>query len=378
MADIPSAPIVKTFEALPQPASGLGAREVIHWISTERVDRSRDVVVADGGDWSDFAGNRPVTFQHSEKLEEPSEFSLPVGVCKWWKVARHPAYGRGVMARTEFDDDPFALRVCSKYKAETPSLTSWSLTFLPEPGTYGAPTAAELTSNPHWKGAKRIFRRWKPLCYSAVLLPDNPSCTTISKSIFGDKQAMSDAVSAEAETPTAEAVAATETPAVETPEAVETPAPIAKSTATAEEVEDAEDDEEPPVKRGDHVKCFAPHAKGCGKVVSVHEGEMVPDVEEDCYGTKDNPAVRVKMCKRMGGACQPSGVHKGMHRKHVEKCEPMKASKSKSADIAPAPQGWTPEQKAAYKAARLASPDFHKALEASVAEAFDIKVRGKV
>ena len=146
-----------------------------------------------------------------------------------------------------------------------------------------------------------------------------------------------------------------------------------KSTAEDEPEPDPEDLEEvEQIKRGDHVKCKAPHCKGYGVVKSIHKGEMVPDTEDDVYGSKSDPAARVQLYKKMGDGFAPTDVHRGVKCAHCEKCDtlkpPAKKTEKKSHD------GWTAEQRAAYKAALMASDAHKKRLEEAVTYQLAVKV----
>ncbi len=78
------------------------------------------------------------------------------------------------------------------------------------------------------------------------------------------------------------------------------------------------------IKTHDFVKINAPHQKGYGLVKSVHDCGMVPDVDEDVLGTRDNPAARVKCYKAMGDGFVPTEHHSAHHCKHLEKVAPLR------------------------------------------------------
>lgn len=141
--------------------------------------------------------------------------------------------------------------------------------------------------------------------------------------------------------------------------------------------EDGEEDEGPAIKPGDHVKCKAPHVRGCGKVMSVHTKEMVPDVEDDVMGSGGMPAVRVKMYKRMGDGWQPTAVHRGVLMSHCEKCGPLKPpSKAKGvAETDPPPEpSWNDQQMAVAVEMYRSTPEFKKELHQAVLDRLAVEL----
>src|SRR5262249_30714814 len=76
------------------------------------------------------------------------------------------------------------------------------------------------------------------------------------------------------------------------------------------------------IQTHDYVRINAPHHKGYGLVKSIHDCEMVPDVEEDVLGTSENPAARVKCYKAMENGFVPTNHHVGHYCKHLEKVPP--------------------------------------------------------
>lgn len=78
-----------------------------------------------------------------------------------------------------------------------------------------------------------------------------------------------------------------------------------------------------PVRTHDFVKINAPHHKGHGLVKSVHDSGMVPDVEDDILGTRENPAARVKCYKAVGDGYVATDHHVGHYCKHLETVSPL-------------------------------------------------------
>jgi hypothetical protein len=177
----PGAPVTKSFDSTLEDARNLGPREVVHWITTDCVDRSNEVVLSTGCRTGNFDLNRVVMYGHARGKPTEGEAGLPVGKNLWLKSASRPDGTNGILARTLFDDDPFALRVCGKYKSSM--MTAWSVTFIPI--DFGPPTREEIKRRPDWADADTIYRTWELVEYSAVAIPDNPEVVTVAKTFDG-------------------------------------------------------------------------------------------------------------------------------------------------------------------------------------------------
>lgn len=145
-----------------------GERADVSWITTEEVDREREIVVAAGMDESHFRLNPIVTLQHCYQLP-------PVGKSVWRKRARDGAVV-GIKAKTRYPvkppdwtdpwpaDTAFAL-------VKAGLMNGKSIGFLRLKSH--APTAEELRTQPELAGVSRIIDRWLLLEYSCVFLPCN-------------------------------------------------------------------------------------------------------------------------------------------------------------------------------------------------------------
>jgi hypothetical protein len=368
----------------------VGPGECIVVLTTDRCDRDGEVVLASGGILDNYRRNPVVMYGHAKGTPEEGEAGLPVGKNVWIKPTRD---GHGLVGKHVYDlDDSFSARVCGK--AKRGYLNTHSITFLPI--EYGPPTREEIARRPDWAKAKRVYRKWELVEYSVVAMPANVDAETLAKrgKTMGDEQAKG------AADPVSEVPGDGQGGAVAPQDAVPDVPPDAEDAAAgaapdADEVakafdpdDDGDDDsdghdepEDEPVKRGDHVRCKAPHCKGHGMVVSVHKDGMVPDVDEDIHGSKSAPACRVKMYKAVSGGHVPTAIHKGMMVAHVEKLDkplsPPKKAKSALA-VAPEPVRWTPTEKAAYLNARLTSPDLLTRVMGAVQERIDVRLLGKV
>jgi hypothetical protein len=180
-----TAAVTKEFDS-PSENNALGPKDVVHWISVDNVDRSKEVMVPDGILTENFdRGGRIVMFGHARGMPLEGDYALPVATNVWIRAARHPSGGMGLMARTQFHDDPPAQKVCSKVKKG--QVRSWSVTFIPIES--GPPTREEIRLRPDWAEAKTIYRKWDLVEFSIVCFPDNPLAVTISKHIAHKKAA---------------------------------------------------------------------------------------------------------------------------------------------------------------------------------------------
>lgn len=134
-------------------------RAVTATITTDSIDRDGEVVLPAGLDLADYRKNPVVFFGHDMK-------SLPIGKNLWIKPD-----GKGLIAKTQFANTKSAGEVWELVR--TGFLKGFSIGFLPEKGTYGAPTTKEIDANPDWKGAKAIIRKAKLIEYSVVPVPSN-------------------------------------------------------------------------------------------------------------------------------------------------------------------------------------------------------------
>jgi len=153
------------------------------------------------------------------------------------------------------------------------------------------------------------------------------------------------------------------------------------STDNPDEAEDDEEDEEPPLRQGHFAKCIAGNHKGMvGKIVSVHRGEMVPDVDDDVRGTKAMPAARMCCYKRMGEGHMPTQHHVGVHMKNLERIDDLKAPPKRKPKPEPeaSRKRWNLAEQHAYMAAKLGGQSIDSLMQAALAEAFEVHVMGKV
>jgi phage head maturation protease len=152
-------------------------REVLAVISTDAVDRDKEVVLPKGLKRKNYAGN-PVVFLNHDWQSNP--LSLPIGKSLWVK-----ADGNKILAKTYISDktqlarDVFGL-------LQDGVLNAFSVGFLPLVSS--APTAKEIKARPDWSSAKSVIREWDMIEYSVVGMPCNPEALALAVSKGYSKQ----------------------------------------------------------------------------------------------------------------------------------------------------------------------------------------------
>lgn len=127
-------------------------------ISTVALDRDRDEVVPEGGDFTAYQRNPVVLFGHDRS-------GLPVGSTTTLEVVP----GRGIRARWRWlEGDAFAARVKNAF--EQGVLRAASIGFLPQ------------ASEPNGNGGRR-FTKWELLEWSLVPLPANADAVRALKAL---------------------------------------------------------------------------------------------------------------------------------------------------------------------------------------------------
>ncbi len=155
-----------------------GARSDVSTITTDDVDREREVVLPDGIDFSQY--NKVVTFAH--RYDE-----LPVGRCMWIKPK-----GNGLMAKTEYAKRPADWNdgwlpdaILSLMQQGT--CTGKSIGFIPM--SYREPTIEEIKKRPEFgQNYVGIIDKCMLLEYAVCPVPCNASAEMIavSKSLPAD------------------------------------------------------------------------------------------------------------------------------------------------------------------------------------------------
>jgi HK97 family phage prohead protease len=132
-------------------------RSLIHYASTEDVDRDNEIVIASGIDLVNYAKNPQVLWNHNRW----SDRVTTIGKSLWQKVDQ-----KGLLCKTEFAKTDLANEVFELYSGGF--LTSWSLGFM---------VKNWLDSN---ETGIRTFTKTELLEYSSVQIPANPEAVTLN------------------------------------------------------------------------------------------------------------------------------------------------------------------------------------------------------
>lgn len=128
--------------------------------TTEDVDRSGDIVVADGGDFANFSRNPLFLWAHDH-----SGATLPIGKA----ISVNKISGVGADFTIQFDSkDPFAMEVYRKYKEGY--LHAVSIGFI----AHKAERRTDEAGDPVWPPAFK-YLEWELLELSGVPIPANPN-----------------------------------------------------------------------------------------------------------------------------------------------------------------------------------------------------------
>src|SRR5438105_8861634 len=145
-----------------------GERADVSWITTEDIDRDRDIVLSKGMDDAHFKLNPIVTLQHCYSMP-------PVGRSLWRKRVRDGALA-GVKAKTQYPRKPEAWPHDSDWPPDitfnliqSGLLLGKSIGFLPL--RVHSPTEAEVKQRPELQSVRRIIDQWLLLEYACVYLP---------------------------------------------------------------------------------------------------------------------------------------------------------------------------------------------------------------
>jgi len=147
-------------------------RTLTHFISTERVDRDKDIMEAGGVDLRNYKKNPVVAWVHDYR--QP-----PIGKNLWIKKHKDDNGEMGLLAKTKFAMSQFADEIFNLYKEGF--LNAWSVGFIP----------VEVKDADEKSDAKRVISKWELLEYSAVPVPSNPEAlqAAYQKGIIGKELA---------------------------------------------------------------------------------------------------------------------------------------------------------------------------------------------
>jgi hypothetical protein len=141
-----------------------GERADISWISTEAVDRDREIVLARGMRDDHFNLNPLVTLGHCYSMP-------PVGKSVWRKAADHPSGHKGILAKTLYPSRPESWAANGPWEPDDALaliqaglLNGKSIGFIPsKPPRYL--TDDERAKNPAVDGAQLVINKWPVLDY---------------------------------------------------------------------------------------------------------------------------------------------------------------------------------------------------------------------
>jgi len=145
-------------------------RTAVDRITTDCVDRYKEVVVPKGIDFSHYEQNPVVMWGHDY-------YNPPIGRSMWRKVE-----GREVISKTEFapwDDDSEHAKMTQRIFLLRAGgfLNATSIGFIPK--DVKAPTEEDIKANNHWAGARAIFWKAELLEYSYCGIPANPEALRV-------------------------------------------------------------------------------------------------------------------------------------------------------------------------------------------------------
>jgi len=154
-----------------------GDRDDISLITTDALDRDWEVMLPDGGDWSQVQrAGFPVTFAHRYD-------QLPVGRGLWVKRVREPA--NGWLARTHYVERPEAwvgewFPDAVWHLVRSGALRGKSIGFIPL--EVRPPTAQEISARPELERCRLVIARWMALEWAVAPVQSNPDALVVAVS----------------------------------------------------------------------------------------------------------------------------------------------------------------------------------------------------
>lgn len=167
-------------------------RTVVAYVTTEALDRDKEIVLAAGADLTNYRKNPVVLWGHDSR-------SPPVAKNIWIRQDGHGLLAKTQYAKTDRAEEIWQLR-------KEGFLKGYSIGFQPKTGktieglaAYGPPHEKELRANPEWKEARNIVRAWEMVEYSDVPVPCNPEA--LARAYHGKSLNISPATAKELEIP---------------------------------------------------------------------------------------------------------------------------------------------------------------------------------
>ena len=260
------------------------ARTAIFVITTDAVDRDREVVVPSGLDLKNYLRNPIVPAVHDQNR-------WPVGKSQWIKPYNRD---RELRALVRFAESREAEEVWQLVKDDF--VNGASIGFNPDYSASGPPTDSEIREKGYWKDARTIYRKAELLEWSIVPLPCNPEALKVAVS-KGIK--LPSFYVPNTPTPTEAVMEPSETTAVD------------KASTESSGASGGYGTEDGHVKVGDHV-AWKHKGGGWGVVKSLHKSGKAPHTDESEEGSEDDPVARVKVYKQMNDGYEETSQHKGI------------------------------------------------------------------
>jgi hypothetical protein len=138
-------------------------RTITSVITTDCVDRYKEVIVAKGINLENFLTNPVVLWCHNSTIV----IGKNVGLRRTTKFDKSVLIAKTLFAKTEKAEEIFQL-YCQGF------LNGWSIGCQPDWSKYSAPTDDEIKKRPDWKLARALIRACELTEYSAVSIPANP------------------------------------------------------------------------------------------------------------------------------------------------------------------------------------------------------------
>jgi hypothetical protein len=138
-------------------------RTVTSIVTTDCVDRYREVIVAKGITLDCFRENPVVLWCHNGTIV----IGKNLWIKRFTKDGKSGLIAKTLFAKTEKAEEVFQL-YCDGF------LNAWSIGANPDYSTWSPPTEEEIKARPDWKKARALYRKCELVEYSAVSIPANP------------------------------------------------------------------------------------------------------------------------------------------------------------------------------------------------------------
>ena len=153
-----------------------GERADVSLVTTDSVDRDKEVILPQGGDWKSFQkGGGIVTFAHNYQ-------ELPVGRALWVKRVVEPA--NGWLAKTKYTERPEGWNgdwfPDAVFHFVSEGMRGKSIGFIPT--EVSPPSEKDLAAFPAWASVRYVIRKWVALEYAVAPIQANPDAVTIAVS----------------------------------------------------------------------------------------------------------------------------------------------------------------------------------------------------